>query len=64
MVCKLITYVAEKRIYSTSLLMSDLFLEKYENNEPYAVRTLYEYLKYYEIINGRTGNIETIVEIK
>lgn len=64
MVSKLITYVAEKRIYYTSLLMSDLFLEKYENNAPDETKALYEYLKYYEIINGRSGNIESIIEIR
>lgn len=64
MVSKLVTYVAEKRIYSTSILMSNLFLDKYENNAPDETKALYEYLKYYEIINGRSGNIEAIIEIK
>ena len=57
MVSKFVTYVAEKRIYSTSILMSNLFLDKYENNAPDETKALYEYLKYYEIINGRSGNI-------
>lgn len=64
MVSKLVTYEAEKRIYSTSILMSNLFLDKYENNAPDETKALYEYLKYYEIINGRSGNIEAIIEIK
>lgn len=64
MTSKLITYVAEKKIYSTSILMSNLFLDKYENNAPDETKALYEYLKYYEIINGRTGNIESIIEIR
>lgn len=64
MVSKLVTYVDEKRIYSTSILMSNLFLDKYENNAPDETKALYEYLKYYEIINGRSGNIEAIIEIR
>lgn len=64
MVSKLVTYVAEKRIYSTSILMSNLFLDKYENNASDETKALYEYLKYYEIINGRSGNIEAIIEIR
>jgi hypothetical protein len=64
MVSKLVTYVAKKRIYSTSILMSNLFLDKYENNAPDETKALYEYLKYYEIINGRSGNIEAIIEIR
>lgn len=64
MVSKLVTYAAEKRIYSTSILMSNLFLDKYENNAPDETKALYEYLKYYEIINGRSGNIEAIIEIR
>lgn len=64
MVSKIITYVAEKRIYSTSVIMSSLFFNKYENNDPNEKKSLYEYLKYYEIINGRSGNIEAIIEIR
>lgn len=64
MVSKLVTYVAEKRIYSTSILMSNLFFDKYENNSPDETKALYGYLKYYEIINGRSGNIESIIEIR
>lgn len=64
MISKLITYRTEERIYSTSLLMNDLFFKKYENNDTDAVNALLEYLKYYEIINGRSGNVETIIEIR